>query len=98
MKIKSKTCCIHFSWIFYSISVDFLCIIVFLMIKKFPFKLIDLTHTLDSNLPSWDGDCGFNHTIKLDYQDCKSDVKFRVQQVTMQAGIGNHIDSISNCI
>ncbi len=66
--------------------------------KKFPYKLIDLTHTLSANTPTWTGGCGFNHDIKLDYKDCDSQVKFRVGQLKMHAGIGTHIDSPSHCI
>ena len=68
------------------------------MNKKFPYQLIDLTHTLNANTPSWDGGCGFNQEIKLDYKNCESQVKFRVQQIKMHAGIGTHIDSPSHCI
>lgn len=46
-----------------------------------PFSLIDLTHTLTPDIPSWNGSCGFSHEIKLDYKDCSTDVKFRVQQI-----------------
>jgi kynurenine formamidase len=31
------------------------------MDKDFLYKLIDLTHMLDSNIPTWNGSCGFNH-------------------------------------
>lgn len=68
------------------------------MNNKFPYKLVDLTHTLSFDTPSWGGGCGFNHDIKLDYDDCDSAVKFRVQQVKMHAGIGTHIDAPSHCI
>lgn len=68
------------------------------MNKTFPYKLIDLTHTLSEGTPSWDGGCGFNHDIKLDYDECDSSVKFRVGQIKMHAGIGTHIDSPSHCI
>lgn len=65
---------------------------------KFPYKLVDLTHALDENAPSWSGECGFKHEIKLDYDDCPTDVKFRVGQFAMHAGIGTHIDAPSHCI
>lgn len=64
----------------------------------FPYKIVDLTHTLSSNVPSWNGGCGFEHELKLDYNDCTTDVKFRVQQIKMHAGIGTHIDAPSHCI
>lgn len=68
------------------------------MHEPFPYQFIDLTHTLSQETPSWDGGCGFNHHIKLDYDACNLQVKFRVQQVAMHAGIGTHIDSPSHCI
>ena len=51
-------------------------------------KLIDLTHPLDSTVPTWTGCCGFRAEVKCDYSDgC------RVQKYTMHAGIGTHIDA-----
>jgi kynurenine formamidase len=67
-------------------------------LSKFPYKIIDLTHTLHKSIPTWTGSCGFNHEIKLDYADCEAEVKFRVQQVKMHAGIGTHIDSPAHAI
>ncbi|NQY43560.1 MAG: cyclase family protein, partial [Legionellales bacterium] len=68
------------------------------MNNKFPFKIVDLTHTLNSKIPSWDQDCGFSHKTTLDYEDCQTDVKFHVQHINMQAGIGTHIDAPAHCI
>ena len=64
----------------------------------FPYTLIDLTHTLTSEIPSWGGGCGFHQQIKLDYHDCTSEVKFRVHQLKLHAGIGTHIDAPRHCI
>lgn len=64
----------------------------------FPYKLIDLTHVLDAHIPTWNGGCGFNHSIHLDYDDCEGDTKFRVMKVQMNAGIGTHMDAPSHCI
>lgn len=63
----------------------------------FPFSVIDLTHDLSADAPTWDGGCGFLHSIELDYDDCKTEVAFRVQQVKMHAGIGTHIDAPAHC-
>lgn len=64
--------------------------------------LIDLTHTLDETIPTWNGGCGFNVTTFIDYSDCvpdgKGDTQFRVQRYTMNAGIGTHIDAPAHCI
>lgn len=60
--------------------------------------MIDLTHDLSQKMPAWDGECGFRHKNKFDYEECNSTVKFRAQKVTMDAGIGTHIDAPSHCI
>ncbi len=62
------------------------------------YMLLDLTHTLHEGIPSWSGSCGFRHEIKLDYADYAADVKFRVQQIKMGAGMGTHIDAPAHCI
>ncbi|MEN8237124.1 MAG: cyclase family protein [Pseudomonadota bacterium] len=63
-------------------------------------KLIDLTHTIAPNIPCWNGpkSCGFQHEIKLDYTDGNRDPGFRVQQITMHAGIGTHMDAPAHCV
>jgi kynurenine formamidase len=64
----------------------------------FPFKLIDLTHPLCEDTPSWNGRCGFKQIIQLDYDKNEEKVGFRVQQLKMHAGIGTHIDAPAHCI
>lgn len=66
--------------------------------KIFPYKLIDLTHALDNTTPTWNGGCGFNHDVHIDYSDCGGEDKFRVMKVKMHAGIGTHMDAPSHCI
>lgn len=61
-------------------------------------EILDLTHTLTSKIPQWDEGCGFRSTIKVDYSDCNSTVKFQAQTLQMAAGIGTHIDAPSHCI
>lgn len=57
------------------------------------FRLVDLTHVLSPNVPTWGGGCGYCIEIKKDY-----DQLFRVQQMKMHAGIGTHIDAPSHRI
>lgn len=64
----------------------------------FPYKMIDLTHNITSDIPSWNGDCGFQHKIRSNYEDSDSPTKFFVQDIEMQAGIGTHMDAPSHCI
>ncbi|WP_454780473.1 cyclase family protein [Legionella sp. WA2022007384] len=63
-----------------------------------PFKIIDLTHTLTIESPSWDVGCGFNHKTILNYEECSTTVQFKVQEISMPAGIGTHIDAPAHCI
>lgn len=64
---------------------------------NFPYKCIDLTHPLTPNTPSWDNSCGFNHTTLLDYTDCTTQAEFKVQSISMPAGIGTHMDAPAHC-
>lgn len=66
--------------------------------QKFPYKVIDLTHTVSPNIPTWEGDCGFSHSLILDYADCTTPVKFKVQKINMVAGLGTHMDAPAHCI
>lgn len=58
--------------------------------------LVDLTHSLDSTIPSWDGHCGFHNSLRKDY-DSKAEVQFRTYDIKMQAGMGTHIDAPLHC-
>lgn len=62
------------------------------------FKFVDLSHLLTPEIPTWEGKCGFQTQTIQDYQDAKSQTKFRVQTLNMQAGIGTHIDAPLHCI
>lgn len=64
----------------------------------FPYKLIDLTHTLDETICTWDAHCGFNQELCIDYSDCQGEYKFRVMKLKMNASIGTHMDAPSHCI
>jgi kynurenine formamidase len=44
--------------------------------KPFPFRLVDLSHTLDSNSPTWDGGCGFKHEVEIDYHTNPQETAF----------------------
>ncbi len=62
------------------------------------FKVIDLTHTIHSDIPGWDGDCGFKMELSLDYKDCTPPDIFRKHDISTPCGIGTHIDSPSHVI
>lgn len=55
------------------------------------YTLIDLTHTLSKEAPTWNGSCGFFIEIKKDYEEM-----FRVQQIKLHAGVGTHMDAPSH--
>ncbi len=60
-------------------------------------NIIDLTHTLSPEIPSWDGSCGFNLKIDTDYKDCQSPDIFRTQKIEMRGGMGTHMDAPAHC-
>lgn len=63
----------------------------------FPFKIIDLTHTLTNETKGWNGHKGFNISTTLDYDTQTGTTQFRVQRIRMHAGIGTHIDAPAHC-
>ncbi|CAO4839242.1 MAG: Isatin hydrolase [Holosporales bacterium] len=64
----------------------------------FPYKLIDLTHDLQPDMPTWSGRCGFDHILHMDYDDFAEPDKFRVMKLKMHAGIGTHMDAPRHCV
>lgn len=63
----------------------------------FPFRVIDLTHTITDECPTWDGQCGFEHVIDKNY-DKQSEYQFRTHKIKMVEGIGTHLDAPAHCI
>lgn len=63
----------------------------------FPYVLVDLTHTLENDIPTWDDSCGFNHSLSFDY-DPNAEFQFRTHEISMKEGIGTHMDSPAHCI
>lgn len=59
--------------------------------------IVDLTHTLQVSTPSWTGESCFSLKNLCDYEQCDSEVKFRSQQFTTNAGLGTHLDAPSHC-
>jgi len=62
------------------------------------FKLIDLTHTLHSDIPGWDGDCGFRMSLTLDYKDCTPPYLFQKHDLQTPCGVGTHMDAPAHLI
>ena len=65
--------------------------------RKFPYRIVDLSHPINSSSACWDGGCGFKHSIYQDYNDTCDIVSFRIQTFQMFAGMGTHIDSPAYC-
>ncbi|MEK9184744.1 MAG: cyclase family protein [Patescibacteria group bacterium] len=57
-------------------------------------KVIDLTHTLSSEIPFWDGNCYFELSIDGNYE---KDM-FRSQKIKCNAGIGTHMDAPAHAV
>ena len=62
------------------------------------FKIIDLTHKLSPEAPSWDGSCGFELSISTDYKDCTPPDLFRIQKIKCGAGMGTHMDAPAHVV
>lgn len=62
------------------------------------FKVIDLTHRLLAETATWNGACGFDLSIGVDYKDCTPPNLFRIQKIKCNAGIGTHIDAPAHVI
>lgn len=60
--------------------------------QKLPFKVIDLTHSLSPDIPTWTGDCGFRQQCVMDHVS-EAQYSFRAHQVNMHEGIGTHLDA-----
>ena len=60
-------------------------------------KLIDLTHIISAETPTFDGSCGFHLDTATDYGDCTAPDLFRVQKINCNAGIGTHMDAPVHC-
>lgn len=56
-------------------------------------KIIDLTHTISKNVPTWSGKQGFDEQIHLTCKD-----GFCVKSYTMSASLGTHMDAPSHVI
>lgn len=56
-----------------------------------PPKVIDLSHTIHPNIPTWDGSCGFRSHIEADY-----DEGYCAMHYDLIAGIGTHMDAPSH--
>lgn len=61
---------------------------------QFPYQTVDLTHTISSTIPTWEGLSGCSLHTTQDYQEAG----FRIQRLEMVSGIGTHIDAPSHCV
>jgi len=59
-----------------------------MVFSMLPYKLVDLTHVIHPDIPTWDQVCGFSMTRDQDY-----DKGALVHAISCQAGIGTHIDA-----
>lgn len=56
-------------------------------------KLVDLTHRVDSSIPTWSGSCGFKYDIKRDYGE-----GVRVLKYEIHGSCGTHMDAPTHFI
>lgn len=54
------------------------------------YTVVDLTHTLTSQVPTWTGDEDYQHIVTDDFAECG----FRISQLNViKAGVGTHMDA-----
>lgn len=61
-----------------------------------PLTLVDLTHPISHATPTWDGDCGFFLKTVKDFESSHA-VQFCVQEFSLKAGLGTHMDAPRHC-
>jgi len=61
------------------------------------YKIIDLTHEVHPDIPTWDLTCGYYVKTMRDYRHCDGEFKFRSQSLDIRASAGTHIDSPAHC-
>lgn len=59
-------------------------------------SVIDLTHRIDENTPTWDGSCGFQLRNILNYAQCEKGKELCLQEMSLSCGVGTHIDAPSH--
>ncbi|MGH8093420.1 MAG: cyclase family protein [Chthoniobacterales bacterium] len=62
------------------------------------YKVVDLTHDLSRDIPTWDGGCGFDLAVSKDYESFSGPDLFRVQEITCGAGSSTHMDAPAHII
>jgi len=60
-------------------------------------KIVDLTHSLLPGMATWDASCGFLAKVHHDYDQTGNAISFRVQHLSMHAGVGTHMDAPAHC-
>lgn len=61
------------------------------------YRVIDLTHKVHPEIPTWDLTCGYYIKTMRDYKHCQGEFKFRSQELDIRASAGTHIDSPAHC-
>ena len=61
------------------------------------YNVIDLTHEVNPDIPTWDLTCGYYIKTMRDYKHCEGEFKFRSQCLDIRASAGTHMDAPSHC-
>ncbi len=61
------------------------------------YTVIDLTHKIHPEIPTWDLTCGYYIKTMRDYHHCEGEFKFRSQALDIRASAGTHIDAPAHC-
>lgn len=66
------------------------------MIELSAYKLVDLSHDILNDMPTWNTNCGFSLSITQDHHP-EEEFSFKVQRLNTPAGIGTHMDAPAHC-
>lgn len=61
------------------------------------YQIIDLTHEVHPEIPTWDMTCGYYIKTMRDYKHCEGEFKFRSQALDIRASAGTHMDAPAHC-
>ncbi len=64
--------------------------------SSFLFDIVDLTHTLNDKIPTWNGSCGFEKCL-VHPHDPDAKFSFLIYDYQSKAGAGTHIDAPLHC-
>jgi kynurenine formamidase len=64
----------------------------------FPFFIVDLTHAIHSEMPSWSGSSAIEYKTLVTHEQCTHGTRFLAFRYDIAANAGTHIDAPLHCV